>query len=82
MVLSIATISKNRLLVACADGLYELAIDGSNYKYTKLETNDKNASVKHNSAYSICFWKEDNYFVSTSDGVLLYSSKTGKTQKF
>jgi ligand-binding sensor domain-containing protein/class 3 adenylate cyclase/HD superfamily phosphodiesterase len=82
MVLSIATISKNRLLVACADGLYELAIDGSNYKYTKLETNDKNASVKHNRAYSICFWKEDNYFVSTSDGVLLYSSKTGKIQKF
>ena len=36
-VLSIYIINKNRLLVACADGLFELTINGSDYSYKEVQ---------------------------------------------
>ncbi|MDC3253015.1 hypothetical protein OAU25_02050 [Crocinitomicaceae bacterium] len=82
MVLSIEAISKNRLLVACADGLYELKINGEDYKYIKLKTSNEKTTLKHNRTYSICKWRKDHYFVSTVDGVLFYNSKTGEIKTF
>lgn len=81
-VLSIYVITDSRLLVACSDGLFELRISGSEYKYTQIQKKGTEESLLHKRAYSIVWWKDTKCFVTTKDGVLLYDYDSGVIQTF
>jgi ligand-binding sensor domain-containing protein/class 3 adenylate cyclase/HD superfamily phosphodiesterase len=81
-IFSMHVINQNRVLVGCADGLYELNIKSpTNYKYTALYTNKIN---QPNMAwiYSLVYWRDDKLFLGTKGGVVLYDLNTKKTQIF
>lgn len=75
-VLALKAISNNHLLVGCADGLFDLRTQGSNYSYSKIETNG------FNRVYSIVHWKGDLYWIATKKGAILYNIKTNKKEAF
>lgn len=81
-VLSIYDISDRKLLVACADGLFELNINGVDYTYSEVSQKGSEETLIHKRAYSIVYWKEAKYFVATKDGVMLYDAKSKKIQTF
>tara|TARA_B110000902_G_scaffold89605_1_gene106501 strand:+ start:26397 stop:30302 length:3906 start_codon:yes stop_codon:yes gene_type:complete len=81
-VLSIYDISDKKLLVACADGLFELNINGADYTYSEVHQKGSEETLVHKRAYSIVEWKDSKYFVGTKDGVILYDAKTKKIQTF
>lgn len=81
-VLSIHDISNKKLLVACADGLFELNINGNDYTYSEVHQKGSEETLIHKRAYSIVHWKELKYFIATKDGVILYDASTKKVQTF
>lgn len=81
-VLSIYIINKNRLLVACADGLFELNITGNDYTYSEVQLKGSEEYLLHKRAYSIVYWKGDQCFIATKDGALLYDYKKKTVQSF
>lgn len=81
-VLSMYVISDNRMLVACADGVFLLQMNGASYNYIQIQERGSEASLDHKRAYFIEKWKDSKYFIATRDGVLLYDANTGKIQIF
>jgi ligand-binding sensor domain-containing protein/class 3 adenylate cyclase/predicted metal-dependent HD superfamily phosphohydrolase len=79
-VLAIEAVDANRVIVGCADGLFELTISGASYSYKQIKIQDNSQS--HNRVYSIVHWKDDQYWIATKGGALLYSSNTGKVRTF
>ncbi len=82
VVLSIYSTSKDKVLVGCLDGLYELNILGASYRYTKLPYIDKEGQQKHDRIYAIVPYKDQSFFLATKGGVILYNVKTKKHQVF
>ena len=81
-VLSIYIINKKKLLVGCADGLFELNIKGDEYTYSEVHRTGFEESLIHKRAYSIVYWKENKCFVATKDGALLYDYNSKTVQSF
>jgi ligand-binding sensor domain-containing protein/class 3 adenylate cyclase/predicted metal-dependent HD superfamily phosphohydrolase len=81
-VLSMMIISKNRVLVGCADGFFELNIHGDSYTFEQVLIPGTEGTLKHKRAYSIVNWKENKCFIGTKDGVLLYNYKTREIRTF
>jgi ligand-binding sensor domain-containing protein/class 3 adenylate cyclase len=83
VVLSIYSLSENRVLVGCLDGLYELQINGSaNFSYRKLNYIPGEFAQKHDRVYSIVPYKTEQFFLATKGGVILYDLKKNKSRIF
>lgn len=80
-VLSMHMISSSLMLVGCADGFFELKMDGANYSYNKIEA-PKKAEYAFDRVYSIVHWKEDLYWLAIKNGAALYNRKTKETTFF
>jgi len=74
-VLCIEVCSKNKLLVGCADGFYELSFNGKEYNYKQIEASKK-VEFTIGRVYSIAHWKENQYWLATKTGAVLYNVKT------
>ncbi|GAB5424868.1 MAG: hypothetical protein Crog4KO_20150 [Crocinitomicaceae bacterium] len=79
-VLGLYEISDNHLLVACADGAFELKITPDGFSYNQIQ--ESGTSAEFLKSYSILQWKESKYFIATRGGVLLYDIRTKEIQKF
>lgn len=80
-ILGIEVVSKNRLLLACFDGVYELNIRNDNdYEYKPLKFVTEQLKNDHLRSYRIEKYKENQYFVATKSGVVLFdlSKKTAR----
>lgn len=74
-VLSLHAITKDRALVGCADGFFELNIQPGKYTYKQIKLSPKEGlTEKHIRIYSIQHWKDQLYFAATKDGVILYDA--------
>lgn len=73
-VLNMQLVSKNKMLVGCADGFFELSMDGANYKYNLIET-PKKIEQKIGRVYSIVHWKDQLYWLATKSGAVLFNYK-------
>ncbi|MBM3160891.1 MAG: hypothetical protein FJZ66_06095 [Bacteroidetes bacterium] len=82
VVLSIYSITKDKALVGCFDGLYELSVTGNTYRYSKITFADSDNERKHERIYSIVPFKDQEYFLATKGGVVLYNLRTRKAQFF
>ncbi len=83
VVLSIYSLSENRVLVGCLDGLFELRINGPlNFTYRKLNYVSKEGAQKHDRVYSIVPYNNDQFFLATKSGVIRYNLKTNKSEIF
>ncbi len=83
VVLSMYSISENRILVGCLDGLYELRINGpESFDYKKLNYVPKEHAQRHDRVYSIIQYKKDQYFLATKGGVILFDLNTKKSELF
>lgn len=80
-VLGLYDIDDNHLLVACADGAFELKIrqDGS-FVYKQIQ--EEGTPAEFMKSYSILHWKDSKYFITTRGGVLLYDLQTKEIQQF
>lgn len=82
-VLSIFIIDQHRLLVGCADGLFELKIGAAEYEYEPIEIKEEEeAGPNHKRIYSIVGWKDSLCFVGTKDGALLYNYENKEIKVF
>lgn len=81
-VLGIYVISESRLLVACADGAFELNIRQDGYEFLQIHESDDVLKVEHTKAYSILHWKGSKCFIATRGGVLLYDYDSKEVQAF
>ena len=82
-VLSLNIINDKELLVGCMDGFYHLNIFSKNvYEFTKIPIEKEAESDKYNKIYSIVKYKEQQYFLGTKSGVVLYDFKDKSTQVF
>lgn len=81
-VLAIEVIDHGHLLVGCADGFFELKYDDYNYSFKKLKLNDEFHRFDNDRVYSIVHYKNQQYFVGTKDGAVLYDVKKGVVQFF
>lgn len=82
VVLSIYSINKDKALVGCLDGLYELTVSGNTFRYSKLTYVDKENQRKHERIYAIVPYRNQEYFLATKGGVILYNLKTKKSRLF
>ncbi len=82
VVLSIYSLNKDKALVGCLDGLYELTVSGNAYRYSKLTYVDKENQRKHERIYAIVPYRNQEYFLATKGGVILYNLKTKKSRLF
>lgn len=81
-VLSILPISDYRLLVGCADGLFELLIGQNEYTFKPVRLKSDGSSSLHNRVYGIVHYRDSRYFCATKDGALLYDASNGRTERF
>ena len=84
VVLSIHVITPDRVLVGCADGLYELSVYGSqSYSFKRINFfKDASEAVRHARVYSIAHFKEEQYFLATKSGAVLIDLKSRKARSF
>lgn len=80
-VLSMHAISSNLLLVGCADGFYELRMDGSSFSYNKIDT-PKKSEYSIDRVYGIVHWKDDLYWLAIKNGAALFNRKTKEFKVF
>jgi ligand-binding sensor domain-containing protein/class 3 adenylate cyclase/predicted metal-dependent HD superfamily phosphohydrolase len=82
-VLAIEVISKNKLLVGCSDGLFQLNINGSGfYEYKQIPLLKNEGFIHQKRIYAILKWKDGEYFVGTKAGVFYFNLNTRETQQF
>ncbi len=82
-VLSLFSINSNKVLVGCLDGLYELNIQSqTRFAYKKIEFVSANLAQKHDRVYAILPYKNDQYFLATKSGVVLYDLKSKQSEVF
>lgn len=76
VVLALEYINSSKVLVGCADGLFELNISSNDYSYTRVDTKG------FNRIYSIIHWKEDLFWVASKKGPFLFNIKTKQIEPF
>lgn len=81
-VLSLKVVNAERILVGCADGFYDLRIQGSNYEYRKISLSEEAGGSKHNRVYKIVEWKTGQYLLATKNGAVIYDVNKGVTNTF
>ncbi len=79
-VLGLHVISNNHLIVACADGAYELTMRGDEFEYKQIQSSDMRPEFFK--TYSILHWKGSKYFFATSGGVLMYDTQSKELTQF
>jgi len=79
-VLGLHVVSDNLLLVACADGAYELSIYPGGYDFKQIQRSEMSPELFK--SYSILHWKEAQYFIATRGGVLLYDLNSRKINTY
>ena len=77
-ILCMKLVTPNKMLVGCADGFFELHMDGTNHRFVPIKTNDDQIER----VYSIVHWKEQLYWLATKNGALLYNEKTKEVTPF
>lgn len=83
VVLSVFSLSENKVLVGCLDGLYELNIKGPfQYSYRKLNYVSKADAQRHDRVYAIIPYNKEQFFLSTKGGVIRYNIRTNKSELF
>jgi len=84
VVLALHVISPDKVLVGCADGLYELSIYGpQSYTFKRINFfKDPAESVRHARVYSILHVQDQNYFLATKSGAVWIDLKTRKARSF
>jgi ligand-binding sensor domain-containing protein/class 3 adenylate cyclase len=83
VVLSLHSLSANRILVGCMDGFYELNIYGSkDYSFKKINFVDREFAQRHERIYSIIPFKANQFFLATNGGVILFNLNTTKSEIF
>lgn len=80
-VLSIAVVNQNFLLAGCADGFYQLKINGESYEFKRVSIENKTGK-RHDRIYRIVHWKENMYWLATKDGAVLYDLNKGVVEWF
>ncbi len=81
-VLALQRLSSNKLLVGCADGLYVLNIESAYYyTFTPIKFNIENEEAFLRT-YSLLHYKDNQYFIGTKGGVVLYDLVTKKAIVF
>lgn len=81
-IFSMHVIDQNKVLVGCADGLYELRINSpSSYQFVPLFT-EVNNQPNISWVYSMKYWRDEKIFLGTKSGVVLYDLTTKKTKIF
>lgn len=71
-ILSLHVISPSELLVGASDGLFLLKISGTAYTFSKIKCDGIRNPSNFERIYSIVHWKDQQYFLATQGGVLLY----------
>lgn len=82
-ILSLCVISKNEVLVGTTEGLFLLKINSAqSYKFERINYKGLKNPSKFERTYSILHWKEQQYFIATKSGILLYDRKNGSFKAF
>ena len=80
-VLAIEVINPNKLLVGCADGIFELNIENESHSFRRIKI-EKESKGRHDRVYSIVYWKDNLYWFATKDGALLYDENKGVVEVY
>lgn len=81
-IMSLRYVSDGMMLVGCTDGLYELRYSGAAYAYKKIEYKKLENPTSFDKVYRILHYKDQQYFLATSGGVLLYDHAKKTTRAF
>lgn len=81
-ILSLHVISKDELLIGATDGLFALHIRNNGYSFERIPFKNVHNPSNFVRVYSIVHWKDQQYFLATRGGVLLYDRSTGKLTVF
>jgi len=79
-ILCMAPKNKNAIFFGCFDGLYEFIPNTGTFK--KIDLKLKEVERIHKRIYAIVRWRDELFFIGTNAGVLLFNSKTQKTEVF
>jgi len=79
-VLGLHVITDNHLVVACADGAYELISRADGFEYRQIQSPDM--SPEFFKTYSVLHWRGSKYFFATRGGVLMYDIQTKELRTF
>ncbi|MFT5858266.1 MAG: ligand-binding sensor domain-containing protein/class 3 adenylate cyclase [Flavobacteriaceae bacterium] len=80
--LGLEVISNSLLLVASADGLFELHISESGHEFISVNFPSEGKERNHDRVYAIEHWKGNSYFIASKGGALLYDVITKKIEFF
>ena len=81
-VLSIMVLPNESLLLGCYGGLYRLNPNDRSGKFQKINFPGNPKANLHQRIYSILKYRNEEYFLATNAGVILWNEKTGKTSYF
>ena len=81
-ILCIEVLSNESLLLGCYDGLYRINPINKNSKFQKINLKGNPKNNLHQRIYAILNYQNDDYFLATNAGVVLWNEKTGKTIYF
>ena len=81
-VLSIMVLPNESLLLGCYGGLYRLNPKDRLGKFQKINFPANPKANLHQRIYSILKYRNEEYFLATNAGVILWNEKTGKTSYF
>ncbi len=83
VILTLYVISENELLVGASDGLFLLKIfSGTSYSFEEIKCEGIKNPSNFERIYSIVHWKDQQYFLATKGGVLLFDKKKGSFTAF
>ena len=81
-VLSIESISENRVIAGCVKGLFELTIQKDKFQFKEIHFIDKEKYLNHRKIYSITKKGKDEIVLTTTGGVVIYNLITKKSVVF
>ncbi|MFN5417229.1 MAG: adenylate/guanylate cyclase domain-containing protein [Flavobacteriia bacterium] len=82
-ILSLCALSNNEVLVGTTEGLFLLKINSAySYKFEKITYKGIKNPSNFERTYSILHWKNEQYFIASKGGILLYNRKKGTFQAF
>lgn len=74
-IMSLHYVNDHEMLVGCTDGLYALSYFGASYSFTKIAYKKIENPTSFERVYRIIPYEENQYFLATKGGVLLYDTK-------
>lgn len=81
-IMSLHLISDRELLVGCSDGLHLLTFNGAAYSFRKIDYKQLENPASFDRVYKIIPYTDNQYFLATKGGVLLYNHTTGSFTPF